>query len=98
MKEIRSQKSWKGSETNLKLVKSAQAASRDETTAEALSSISAGDLEEMRKLVEERGMAELHRHLVEKIDQWKRIPVNVAITGQSGAGSLPSRDKSVAII
>ena len=80
------------------LVKSEQAASMDESTTEALSSISAGDLEELRKLVGERGMAGLHQHLVDKIDQWKRIPVNVAITGQSGAGNLPSRDKSVAII
>ena len=71
------------------VVKSDEAASTldlKETRVQALSSISAGNFEEIKKFVDERGMGELHQHLVDKIDQWQQIPVNVAITGQSGAG------------
>ena len=102
MKEIRTKKSSEETESSPILVKSDETASPvniEETTALALSSIPVGDLEEIRKFLTERGMAGLHQHLVDKIDQWKQMPVNVAITGQSGSGKYHyKRDKTHTIL
>ena len=42
--------------------------------------------EEIKKRVEARGTSEIDKYFREKLESWKHVKVNIAITGDAGAG------------
>ena len=44
------------------------------------------EMEELQRLIDESGVAKIGEFVRKKLEQWKSVKVNIAVTGDSGAG------------